>query len=158
MNTGIPATASIQNTPQVRDGSPIIDARALPQSLSGASTIQVVDISSKKHESIAQQQQQLQQPPQQQAVAQNIPRQSKSPSQFVDGSGGQVVQTTATSRNSSIPPQQHHTMQQPQQPSHMATPQLPILHNHRIFFLRFLTRYYVKTTISQICRHAASML
>ena len=62
-------------------------------------------------------------------MAQNIPRQSKSPSQFVDGSGGQVVQTTATSRNSSIPPQQHHTMQQqPQQPSHMATPQLPILH------------------------------
>ena len=60
-------------------------------------------------------------------MAQSIPRQLKSPSQFVDASGGQLVQTAATSRNTSIPPQQHQTMQQ-QPHSHMAPPQLPILH------------------------------
>ena len=111
----------IQGTQQVRDGSPGLDVRVLPQPLSsGASNIQIVDISTNKHESIAQQPQQQQHP-----AAQNLQRQSKSPAQYMDVTSCQGVQNPAPSHITALAPQQQQTMQQPH--PHLGHPQLPKL-------------------------------
>ena len=118
-NTGNPVTVSIQSTQQVRDGSPGLDVRVLPQPLSsGASNIQILDISTKKHESIAQQQQQH-------SAAQNLQRQSKSPAQYMDVTSCHGVQNPAPSHITVLAPQQQQTMQQLH--PHLGHPQLPKL-------------------------------
>ena len=113
--------ATFQNSQQVRDGSPGSDARILPQPLSsGASNKQVVDSSTKPHESIAQWPQQ-----QQPTTVQNVSRQSAYPVQHMDVSASQALHDAASSRHTPLP-QQQQTMQQSH--SHLASQQLPNLH------------------------------
>ena len=115
-----PSIASFQNTQQARDNSPGLDVRHLSQPHSGASNVQQIDISTKKHELIAQQ------PQQQHSAVHSVQRQSKSPAQYMESSNCQAVQGSAPSHHSILPSNLGQAMSQSH--SHMAQQQLPTLH------------------------------